>query len=50
MGSIEIGKMADITILDKDLLIMEPKEILTTKVLATLVGGEVKYISDVRSR
>ncbi len=45
LGSIEIGNMADITILDKDLLSVDKAEILDTKVLATIVGGEVKYIS-----
>jgi predicted amidohydrolase YtcJ len=45
LGSIEVGKLADITILDKDLLTIEPKEILKTKVLATIVGGQIKYLS-----
>jgi len=50
LGSIEVGKMADITILDKDLLTIEPEDILTTKVLATIVGGDVKYINSSGSR
>ncbi len=44
LGSIEVGKMADMTILDKDLLTIEHKEILETKVVATIVGGELKYM------
>jgi predicted amidohydrolase YtcJ len=44
LGSIEVGKLADLTVLDKDLLSIEPKEILETKVLATIVGGEARYI------
>ncbi len=45
LGSIEAGKLADLTILDKDLLTISPQEILTTKVLATIVGGQIKYSS-----
>jgi len=44
LGSIEVGKLADLTVLDKDLLTIEPREILETKVLATIVGGKVKFL------
>ncbi len=43
LGSIEVGKYADFTILDKDILSVEPEEILQTKVTYTIVGGEVKW-------
>lgn len=43
LGSIEVGKYADFTILDKDILTINPKEILDTKVAYTIVGGDVKY-------
>jgi len=43
LGSIEVGKLADFTILDRDILEVEPKEILSTKVLYTIVGGKVRY-------
>ena len=39
-GSLEIGKLADFIILDKDLLVCDEKEILATKVLKTFVGGK----------
>jgi predicted amidohydrolase YtcJ len=43
LGSIEVGKYADFTILDKNILEVEPKEILTTKTLYTIVAGRVVY-------
>ena len=39
-GSIEPGKKADFIILDKDLLKIPENEILSTKVVATFVGGK----------
>jgi len=46
LGSIEVGKYADFTILDHDILTIEPSEILKTKPVYTIVGGEVKYQAD----
>lgn len=42
-GSIELGKLADITILDNNLLSTADDEILNTKVLATIKAGEIVY-------
>ena len=42
-GSLEEGKLADIVILSKDLINCQDDEIMDTKVLWTIVGGEVKY-------
>jgi len=42
-GSLELGKLADITVLSKDILTIEPLQILDTEVLYTVVGGEVVY-------
>jgi predicted amidohydrolase YtcJ len=42
-GSLEPGKLADITVLSKDILTIQPREILDTDVLYTVVGGEVVY-------
>jgi predicted amidohydrolase YtcJ len=42
-GSLEPGKLADITVLSKDILEIPPEEILGTRVLYTIVGGEVRY-------
>ncbi|WP_207495555.1 amidohydrolase [Aridibaculum aurantiacum] len=40
IGSIEKGKKADFIILDKDLMKVDEKEILATKVLSTYLGGK----------
>ena len=42
-GSIEVGKLADLTVLSKNLLKIAPQEILTTDVLYTIVGGKIVY-------
>ena len=42
-GSIEVGKLADLTVLSKNLLKIAPKEYLTTDVVYTIVGGKVVY-------
>ncbi|NNE27440.1 MAG: amidohydrolase [Saprospiraceae bacterium] len=42
-GSIEVGKLADFTIIDTNWLECSDDEIPDTKVLYTIVGGEIKY-------
>ncbi len=42
-GSLEPGKLADITVLSQDILTVPEDEILNTEVLYTIVGGEVLY-------
>lgn len=42
-GSLEVGKLADIVMLSNDLTTCTDAEILETKILLTMVGGEVKY-------
>ena len=42
-GSIEVGKLADLTVLSKNLLKLAPKEFLTTEVRYTVVGGRIVY-------
>ncbi len=42
-GSIEKGKFADFILIDKDLMNVNEKEILSTKVLMTFVNGEKVY-------
>lgn len=42
-GTLDIGKLADITILSKNLLNCTDAEILDTEVLFTIVGGKIMY-------
>ena len=42
-GSIEKGKLADLTIITQDLNRLEPKDILAIRVLKTFVGGKLVY-------
>jgi len=42
-GSIEPGKLADLAVLSKNLLRIDAREILTTEVLYTIVGGKIVY-------
>lgn len=44
-GSLAVGKLADITVLSKDLLTIPDDEIPTTRVVTTIVGGKVAYNS-----
>jgi len=42
-GSIEVGKAADFTILDKDIIKIPENQIINTKVLYTVVAGKIVY-------
>ncbi len=42
-GSIEVGKLADLTVLSKDLLNVPDDELLKTEVLHTIVDGRILY-------
>ena len=42
-GSLEVGKLADVVVLTKDLRDCKDEEILEADVLYTFVGGKVKY-------
>jgi predicted amidohydrolase YtcJ len=42
-GSIEVGKLADLTVLSKNLLKVQPQDYLTTNVLYTIVNGKIVY-------
>jgi predicted amidohydrolase YtcJ len=46
LGSIQVGKYADFTILDKDILESDPKEILATVAVCTIVAGKIRYRTD----
>jgi predicted amidohydrolase YtcJ len=42
-GSIEPGKLADLVVLSRDIMHAAPRDLLTTTVEATIVGGKVEY-------
>lgn len=44
-GSLSIGKLADLVVLDQDILTCEPQNIINTKVDLTIVDGKVAYRS-----
>jgi predicted amidohydrolase YtcJ len=43
VGSLEVGKLADLVVLDRNLLKIPPRQIADVKVLLTVVGGRVVY-------
>ena len=45
-GSIEFGKYADFTVLDRDIMKVDEKELPETKAVATFIGGEKVYESE----
>jgi len=42
-GSLEAGKLADMVVLDRDILTIDTGEIVEAKAVMTIVGGEVVY-------
>lgn len=42
-GTLTPGKLADITVVDRNILKVSPEALRETKVLYTIIGGEIKY-------
>jgi predicted amidohydrolase YtcJ len=42
-GSLEAGKLADLTVLNANPLTVDPTTLRDIKTVATLVGGEIRY-------
>ena len=42
-GSIEVGKAADLTVYNQDLMTVPEQEVLDTKVVMTVLGGEIVF-------
>ena len=43
LGTLEVGKLADLAVLDRNLLACDPEDIQKTKVLATFMGGRCVF-------
>ena len=43
LGTIEVGKLGDLAVLDRNLLEAQPAELLEARVLTTIVGGRIVY-------
>ena len=43
LGSLEPGKLADFVVLSRDIMTAAPADILTTRVLKTIIGGHIVY-------
>jgi len=46
LGRLAPGYIADLVILDKDLLRIDPQEITSTRVLRTIVGGQERFVAN----
>ena len=45
IGSIEVGKLADLIVVEKNLFEIPPSEISTTKVNLTMMNGKITYVA-----
>ncbi len=43
-GSLEVGKLGDVVVLDRDILTVPDAELADARVDVTIVGGEVRYV------
>jgi hypothetical protein len=46
LGTLEVGKLADVVVLDRDLFATEPASLSEVTVELTIVGGEIAYRAD----
>jgi hypothetical protein len=49
-GSIEIGKLADLVVISKDITRLAPREMLSIGVLKTFVNGELVFDAEAGGR
>ena len=47
-GSLEVGKLADIVVLSRDIMTIPAQEILETEVVMTILGGRVVHEAPAR--
>ncbi len=43
LGSIEVGKLADFAVLDRDILEVAPREVLKAQTVYTIIGGKIVF-------
>lgn len=43
VGSVEVGKLADLIVLDRNILECDPQDIHTATVLMTMMNGQVRH-------
>jgi predicted amidohydrolase YtcJ len=46
LGAIAPGRLADFVVLSRDIMTVPPAEVLETRVLRTIVGGQTTYVAD----
>ena len=46
VGTLEVGKLADLAVLSQDIFVVPSQSIAATRVLMTMVGGRVVYRQD----
>ncbi|KRF60617.1 hypothetical protein ASG99_26460 [Bacillus sp. Soil768D1] len=49
-GTLEEGKLADLVVLDRNLFTISHEDILETKILLTVMDGEIMYASNTKSK
>ncbi len=42
-GTLEVGKLADISVFDKDLMTIPEEEIMSSKNVLTMIDGKIVY-------
>ena len=46
VGSLEVGKLADMIVLDRNFFTIPAEDIANIKVLQTMVGGKIVYAAE----
>ena len=50
LGSLEVGKLADLIVIDRNVLTVPAQQIESTRVLLTVVGGRTVYDREADSK
>ena len=49
LGTLDVGKIADLTVFDRDIMTVPEQEILDAAIVLTVVNGEIVHQSSVGS-